>query len=547
MARTSLLRWISRMSRQCRLANRHGLPVAAVMEQAGGTNQGGTRLTRRKFLRATAAAAAGLALPEGSWAAGSRRRQPSIAIIGAGVSGLNCALTLADHGFRSTVYEASGRIGGRMFSNNHGYWSHGQVSEWGGELIDSGHTAIQALANRFRLSLDDLTAAQPTGSEETLFFDGHYYPRAEAVQDFQALYQALQDDSSAADYPTTYNSSTAAGRTLDLMSVWDWIEARVPGGHDSKMGQLLDVAYAIEYGADTSDQSALNLLYLLSGSDQDLEIFGASDERFHVRGGNQQIPLAIAHHLGRLGVPILTGMSLASIRKRPNGSCRLAFESGSGPREVVADLVVLTLPFAVLRTLDYGGAEFDALKQTAIQELGRGHNGKLQLQFTQRLWNEPGAWGISTGTSFADTGFQNTWEPTRAQPGRAGILNNYTGGSVTGQKHAELPFAVVTNHGVQQDAADFLQRISPIFPDLPNLWNGKATSSLPHLSPFFNCSYSYWRVGQYQKFAGYEAVRQGNIFFAGEHTSVNFQGYMEGGAAEGQRAAQEILTQFAII
>jgi monoamine oxidase len=36
-------------------------------------------------------------------------------------------------------------------------------------------------------------------------------------------------------------------------------------------------------------------------------------------------------------------------------------------------------------------------------------------------------------------------------------------------------------------------------------------------------------------------VAQGNVHFAGEHCSVNFQGYMEGGAREGIRAAYEIL------
>jgi monoamine oxidase len=48
-------------------------------------------------------------------------------------------------------------------------------------------------------------------------------------------------------------------------------------------------------------------------------------------------------------------------------------------------------------------------------------------------------------------------------------------------------------------------------------------------------------VGQYTQIAGYEGVAQGNIHFAGEHCSYNFQGYMEGGAREGVRAAREIL------
>ena len=66
--------------------------------------------------------------------------------------------------------------------------------------------------------------------------------------------------------------------------------------------------------------------------------------------------------------------------------------------------------------------------------------------------------------------------------------------------------------------------------------------STPVTDPNFNCSYSYWQPGQYVGFSGYEAMRMGNIHFAGEHCSVNFQGFMEGGAAEGVRAANEILT-----
>jgi monoamine oxidase len=54
-------------------------------------------------------------------------------------------------------------------------------------------------------------------------------------------------------------------------------------------------------------------------------------------------------------------------------------------------------------------------------------------------------------------------------------------------------------------------------------------------------SYSYWKPGQYHTLNGYPGVRQGNVHFAGEHCSVDFQGYMEGGAAEGVRAAEEIL------
>lgn len=546
MARTQLMNYLRRLGRRQRAAQQCGLPLKAMEDHLPARRQQLARQTRREFIRNAALASAGLALSHSLSAKPVGSRQPRIAIVGAGISGLKCALTLADKGLHSDVYEASGRIGGRMFSNNQAYWSDGQVSEWCGELIDSGHQTIQDLAARFGLALDDLLAAEPDQSEDTCYFNGHYYPHATVVRDFQPVYQAVQDDANAAGYPTTYNQNNAASRHLDNQSVWEWIRQRVPGGHDSRMGQLLDTAYTIEYGADTRDQSALNLIYLLSGSDQGFEIFGASDERFHIRGGNQLLPLAMANHLAGLGVPVQTSRSLAAIHQSADGTYRLSFESESSSKEVVADLVVLTLPFAVLRTLDYHDAGFDALKQTAIQQLGRGHNGKLQLQFTRRLWDQQGPWGLGTGSSYADTGYQNSWEVTRAQNGQNGILNDYTGGSVTDRMHTRTAFARLPNPGVRLDSAHFLEQVAPVFPGLPPLWNGKATQSLPHLSPFFNCSYSYWRVGQYQVFAGYEAVRQKNVFFAGEHTSVNFQGYMEGAAEEGDRAAQEILAQLGL-
>jgi monoamine oxidase len=69
---------------------------------------------------------------------------------------------------------------------------------------------------------------------------------------------------------------------------------------------------------------------------------------------------------------------------------------------------------------------------------------------------------------------------------------------------------------------------------------------LPQLDPNLRLSYSYWRTGQLHSFAGYERRRQGNVFFAGEHASIDYQGYMEGAAAEGIRAGCEILTSLGI-
>ena len=221
MARTPLLRSIKELARLVTASRKTGIPVADLKAMP----------SRRRFIAGAAVGAAALAMPRRVMAAA----QPKVVIVGGGIAGLTCALKLRDKGFTSTVYEASGRLGGRMFSNTN-YWNANQVSEWCGELIDTGHKTIQNLAARYSLPLDNLHAAEPNGSNETYFLGGHYYPYAQAVADFNAMADIVQADTDNAGYPTLYNSSTPDGQELDHMSVYDWIESRVPGGHSAPFG-----------------------------------------------------------------------------------------------------------------------------------------------------------------------------------------------------------------------------------------------------------------------------------------------------------------------
>jgi monoamine oxidase len=533
MARTPLLRAFERLAAEHATADRLGIGLEELRER---------RYTRREVLRRGGIAGAAVAL--GSTVAtrparAAQRGPARIAIVGGGIAGLTAALTLQDKGVASTVYEASSRIGGRMHSDRSGYWANGQTSEWCGELIDSGHKTIRALAQRFRLATVDLPTTVPNGSEETFWFLGDYYPRKQADADFKAAHLAIQRDVTAAGYPTLYNSSTPAGQALDHMSVHDWIDSRIPGGHGSPLGLLLDAAYNEEYGAETTDQAALNLLYLLGFQENpgSFEIFGASNERFRIAGGNEQLPEAIAATLP----DVRTGWRMKAIAKNLDGTITLTFDTPSGKAQQTADHVILCMSFSVLRTLNYANAGFDPLKKTAITQLGSGRNAKLQLQFTSRYWNTAGPWGVSTGDVYTDIGIQNAWDVTRGQPGATGILVNYSGGDIAGSFAPQQPYSTAADTQVAGYASAVVQKFNTVFPGISKKWNGQATLSTPFLDPNLLCSYSYWKVGQYTAFSGYEKVQQGNIHFAGEHCSTDFQGYMEGGASEGIRAAQEIL------
>lgn len=536
MARTPLLRAFERLAGEHHAADRLGITPEEVRERA--------TLSRGEFLKRSGAAGAVVAFGgTAAFAAPARaasRSTARIAIVGGGIAGLSAAMTLQDRGIASTVYEASDRVGGRMHSDRSGYWANGQVSEFCGELIDTGHKTIRSLAKRFNLPLVDLLAAQPAGTEDTFWFGDGYYSLAQADADFHAMSGALAADLKAAGYPTLYSSSTAAGRALDAMSIYDWIDTRVPGGHASRLGRLLDAAYNEEYGAETTDQASLSLIYLLGyqPTPNSFEVFGVSDERFHIAGGNEQLPEAIAATLP----DVRTGWRMTAVAKNRDGSVTLTFDSPSGTVTQTVDHAILTLPFAVLRRLDYSRAGFDSLKQTAITKLGAGRNAKLQLQFTSRYWNEPGPWGRSTGGLYTDIGIQNAWDVTRGQPGASGILNDYSGGNVAGGFQPKAPYSNASQATeVTRYAKSFLAKLEKPFPGISAKWNGKATLSTPFQDPNLLCSYSYWKVGQYTAFSGYEGAAQGNIHFAGEHCSQDFQGFMEGGASEGIRAAQEVI------
>ncbi len=516
MAHTPLLSMFERAAREL-----HASDSESGREQAS---------TRRSFLAGAAVVGAAAATwrlgqPPPAAAANTER----IIVIGAGLAGLTCAYELRKAGYVAEVHDAHpDRLGGRAWSDRSTF-AAGQIAEHGGELIDQGHTQIRQLCKSLGLVLDNLLAAEQNDTEPKFWFDNAPYSYLEATNDLKAVWQKIKSDVQAASYPTLYNLSTERGRQLDSMSIIDWIVESVPGGMSSRLGQLLDVAYNIEYGAECSQQSSLNLLYLLGYSGQgQLRLFGPSNEKYHVRGGNDRIVAALATQLGG---QIVSGSALTKIAQRVDGGYDLTLRRAGKSVVQTVDRVVLALPFAVLRTLDFARAGFSDRKVRAIAEQGMGTNSKLNVQFVDRHWRTLGG----NGDSYADTGYQATWEVTRAQAGAPGILVDYTGGLIGDSFGTGTP---------QSRAQTFASQLEPVFPGIRSKLNGRATVDYWPASPYQRGSYSYWKVGQYQAFAGVERERSGRCHFAGEHTSVDFQGYLNGAVETGQRAAAEVLADY---
>ncbi|MFF8609466.1 flavin monoamine oxidase family protein [Streptomyces sp. NPDC015346] len=544
MARTNPMHLLKNLAAEHADARRLGLPVAELRGMRA------DEIGRRSLLKyaaaagLTAGAVAATGMPATARAATpdpKARGTARIAVVGAGISGLTAALTLQDAGLSPVLYEANpSRVGGRMWTQR-GHWAYGQTSEIGGELIDTSHKKILELCRRFDLPVEDFLGGGPTGAEEVLWFNGTYYPRHQADEDFKAVYQALHRDLSEAG-EVKWNQTTPTGTALDNMSIYEWIESRVPGGHTSPLGKFIDVAYNVEYGAETTEQSSLALVLLMGYQTNPghFNVWGLSNERYHITGGNDQLPNAIA---GALAPGTLRhGWSLTAVRANADGTQTLTFTEAGATRTVTADHTILCLPLPILKQLDLSQAAFDPLMKNLLRDARMGHCTKLNMQFATRPWRGTGPWpGVSAGDCFTDTEVQQTWDTTKIQGGTGGILIQYGGGTLAKSLTPAGPFSTESDPYVRTLVSRYLTGIDAFFPGTSKAYTGRAQLSAWHRNPYTLGAYSCWPVGYLHRYAGYEGTAQGNVHIGGEHCSYDFQGFMEGGATEGARAAREVI------
>ena len=515
MARTPLLNMLRRIARE---------RAAGDVAERGAVERGAADrglIGRRAVLGLGAGAALSAMVPAVGLAATAR-----IAIVGAGLAGLTAAHRLRKAGYDVDVFEGSTRLGGRCYTAR-GVFGDNQIAEHGGEFIDSGHKEIRALARELGLVLDDVLAATPPRTRSLYLFDGRPYTLADATRDFQPLYPILQQQSAAVgEYD--YRAANAAARRFDAMTITDWIAAYVVGGRSGQFGQLIETALAEENGADADQQSALNVISALAANRRNnFNLYNTdSDQRFHVRGGNDQITTLLGKSLG---ARVRTAMPLAAVLRLPDGRIRLSLKRDGGLVDMVYDRVILALPFSIMRSaVDFKEAGFQPLKRQAIATLPMGASAKFQLQFTRRAWTDAGCNGEIRVPSRS---FQTTWEVTRAQAGEAGILNFFSGG--TRALNVGKTDAVTLASAVMKDA-------EPIVPGLSGLWTGLMTKDAWKENPWSLGSYSYYQPGYQTSVAGIEAEAEGNCFFAGEHTASQ-TGFLNAAVESGMRAAGQVV------
>ncbi len=212
----------------------------------------------------------------------------------------------------------------------------------------------------------------------------------------------------------------------------------------------------------TADQqSALNVISVLAVDKRSrFNLYSTeSDQRFHVRGGNDQIATLLARSLGD---NMRTAAPLVAITSLPDGKVRLSFKRDSGVGDAVYDRVILALPFSVMRVARglQAGRVPPAEEPGDRQRCRWAPRPSSSSSSTRRAWTDAGCNGEMRVPSQT---FQTTWEVSRAQPGTRGILNFFSGG--TRAINAGKTDSVALASMVMGDAA-------PITPGLSEIWTG---------------------------------------------------------------------------
>ena len=530
-----------------------GVPVDEVAGRTAADDRGReARFGRRTLLKGlTSVAVVATAVPLGRHVHGSARRSggtaPRIVIVGGGLAGIRCAHQLwTTKRVASTIYEWDDRMGGRVDTVRNAF-ADGEIVERCGEFISSEHHSMRKLAKRFGLTLGN-TDAYPRGTVDTFWLNGGRYTEAMLDADWHEFgWSLFQRAVASAPWPTTYETRTPSSIALDNMSAAEWIDGNVPGGLASDFGRLCYLDVESEYGGPPEEQSALNVIYLLADDDsvpgsniqpRKTPVLGGTDEKWHVEGGNDQVVTGMLAELP--GGATRVNQQLVALRDNGNRTYTCTFEEDGVATDVVADHVVVTIPFNKLKEVDLRHANLSPLKMTAIDNLVLGNNAKIALQVAGNPWNADGY----DGNMFAQNLTVSGWDNSVDQPAPNSIFFDYLGGTPGAALAAR--YGLVGSVGTAPAAliADYLGALEPLFPGFTRAWNSGPRLSLysdPNSNPHLDGAYSQYRVGQYTTFSGIEGTPEGNIHFAGEHTSQDFQGFMEGGVTTGERAALEIL------
>jgi monoamine oxidase len=433
----------------------------------------------------------------------------TVLVAGAGLAGLAAARDLAALGADVTVIDARDRVGGRVWTVREGF-ADGQHAEAGGDMIDEAQNEIRDLCKEVGLKLTRILR----GGFGYVRTDASGKPRI-VSRDVSTAFERLAKCLGDAIRPyqlAEQRWDTPIATDLARRSVAQWLEEV---GADE---ELRTVTRGLR-GFFLADPEVLSLIALVDqfAADEGLP----SRNMYRIEGGNDRLAAALA---SQLGDRVHLNTELVAVSHRGQ-NVRAAVKHGRATSPIACDYLVLALPATTLRRVPITPA-LPAQQHDAIARLAYGSATKTLLQFSQRFWRIPGRpRAFGSGLPFGAV-----WDGNEEQRGRPGILALLAGGGASAASQEII--ARDGPHGLA-DALDWLgSKRATLVASRQIVWEN---------DPLARGGYAYFDPGFDPSLRAWLARPCGRLFFAGEHTSIRWQGYMNGAVESGRRAAAEIV------
>jgi monoamine oxidase len=418
---------------------------------------------------------------------------------------LSAARALESRGATVTVVEARDRVGGRVWTLRQPFASR-QHAEAGADLIEGEQEYVLHLARELGLSpvkilrtgfgfygSDDRGRRRIHRSASRLADAGRYL--APEIRDFKLA-------------EGRWDSAVAA--RLGRRSVAEWLDL-------IKAPATLRHGMRAFRGFFLADPEELSMLPLV----EQFAEAGApgGDPTYRIRQGNDRLATGIVKRLrGRLFLDTI----VRRVAQDDDGVTVTVDDRAGHRSELSAQFFVCAMPASTAREVIFE----PSLAQPQHDAIGRLRYGcatRLLLQFDRRFWRRPKR-PSAFGT---DLPVGALWDANEQQRGPHAILSFLAGGRASSELQNVL----------KGGEAEVLRSIA---------WLGKPGKILASRTivweddPWARGGYAYFDPGFDPLWRAWLARPAGRIVFAGEHTSIKSQGYMNGAIETGLRAAAEI-------
>ncbi|WP_395143879.1 flavin monoamine oxidase family protein [Armatimonas sp.] len=446
-------------------------------------------------------------------------RPKKIIVVGAGMAGLVAAQTLVRAGHEVLILEAQSRVGGRVQTLRDPF-TEGQYAEAGAMRIPKSHVLTLSYLHRFGLRVSPFTASNP---QAYYYLHGQKRRIADVECNPDLLCDTLAEHERGRKFAHWWETALApiATQLRENGGIWDEIVAE----YDSySTREFLErnrwSEGAIEIFGLLSNQEALmnaSFLELLRE-----ELGGYYTDMLEIEGGMDLLPRAF---LPELSNQIRYGAHVTALDQKEN-SVTVAYRTTAGNAAVVADYVLMTLPFPVLRHIETP-KPFSRGKQRAIRQLYYDASAKILLQCRRRFWEDE---EIVGGGTITDLPIRNLYYPDHGrETGRGVLLASYTW-SEDAQRWGSL--------SPEERIRQALDDVAEIHPQITTEFE-VGTSKVWHHDPYAGGAFALFTPGQQSLLHNDIAAPEGRIHFAGEHTSLT-HAWIQGAIESGLRAADEI-------